>query len=129
MGLNKVKTPQCESCSNKLYTINIRREKIGFICPQCDYYFIKNPTQNFERIVKKIKEDKKPVFKQRVHTVCSKCRKSEFVKCRKNTKRPFKNCGFGPTMRVCWCENPIHKEEPAWGQNVPKIRIINYNKP
>lgn len=127
ISLRKTKTPKCESCSNKLYTVNIRREKIGFICPQCDYHFIKNHTQKFKEIVKKIKDDKKPVFKQRIHTICSKCRKSEFVLCRKNTKKPFKNCGFGENTYVCWCENPIHKKEPAWSQNVPKIWITNYN--
>lgn len=125
--MREVKTPLCKSCANKLYTVNIRREKIGFICPQCDYYFIKNPTQKLEKIVKKIKEDKKPVFRQRIHTICSECRKSEFVKCQKNTKKSFKNQGFGENTYVCWCENPIHKKEIAWSQNVPKIWMTNYN--
>ncbi len=126
--MKEAKTPQCKSCSNKLYTVNIRREKIGFICPQCDYYFIKHRTKKFEKIVERIKEDKKPIFKNRIHTVCTECRKAEFIKCRKNTKRPFKNQAFGPTSYVCWCENPIHKKEPAWAQNVPKIWITNYSR-
>jgi len=128
MSLREAKTPQCGNCSNKLYTVNIRREKIGFICPQCDYYFIKNPTKSLEKIVKKIKEEKKPVFRQRIYTICSECRKSEFVKCRKNTKRPFKNCGYGPNTYVCWCKNSIHKKEPGWSQDKPKIWNTNYNK-
>jgi len=128
IDLKKVKTPQCENCSNKLYIVNIRREKIGYICPQCDYYIFKKPTKILDSIVKRIKEDKKPVFKQRIYTICSKCRKSEFVKCKKNTKRPFKKQAFGPNTYVGWCENPIHKKEPAWSQNVPKIRIVNYPK-
>ena len=122
----KAKTPQCKSCLNKLYVVNIRRKKIGFICPQCDYFFIKDPTKNLKKLKQKIEDEKKPIFKQRIYTICGKCRKSEFVKCRKNTKKPFKKQAFGDNTWVCWCENPIHKKEPVWSQNVPKIWITNY---
>ena len=121
-----IKTPLCDNCKNKLYVINIRRKNIGLICPQCDYFIVKKPTKVLDKIVKKIKEDKKPTFKQRIYTMCGKCRKTKFVKCKKNTKRPFKGCGFGPTTYVCWCENPIHKKEPAWSQDRPRIWITNY---
>jgi len=119
------KTPLCSNCDNKLYVVNIRREAIGYICPQCDYHFIKDPTKVLEELAKRILEIKKPEFKKRLDTICPVCRKSKFVKCRKNTERIFKGCGFGPTTYVCWCENK-HKKEPVWTQDYPKIQIVSY---
>ncbi len=128
------KTPQCVSCNNKLYVINIRREAIGYICPQCDEHIIKHPTKFFEKLANRIKETKKPLFKKRLVTICPICRKSKFVKCRKNTKRVFKKAGFravgfGPNTWASWCENPTHKKDEygtSWGQNHPKTRMVRY---
>ena len=124
-----MKTPSCTNCGNKLYVVNIRRENIGYICPDCDSYIIKQPTKYFNKLQKKIQKLKtdKPTFKQKSYTICEKCGKSEYVKCKKNTKRPYKGRGFGPNTWVCWCENPKHKEDP-WTQNRPKILVIPYYK-
>ena len=111
-----------------MYVINIRREPIGYICPRCHYNFIKFPTKALIDIRDKIEllENKRPTFKQKIYTACDKCGKTEFVECRKNTKKPFKNQAFGDNTWVCWCVNPIHKES-AWSQSVPKIRMISYH--
>ena len=128
------KTTLCSNCDNKLYVVNIRREAIGYICPQCDYYFIKEPTKVLEKLAKRISEIKKPEFKKRLDTVCPICRKSKYVKCQKNTKRVFKKAGFravgfGPTTWACWCGNPTHKKDEkgtSWSQDHPKIRMVSY---
>ena len=127
--MRKIKAPLCENCQNKLYVVNIRRDAIGYICPDCDYHFIKYPAKQLAMLRNKIKElkENKPTFKQRVYTICEKCRETKFIKCRKNTKKPFKGCGFGPNTWVCWCTNPKHKEH-AWSQNVPKIVTVPYYK-
>jgi len=126
--LKGIKTPLCDNCTNKLYAVNIRREKIGYICPDCDYVFIKKPTKILETLRKKIIElkEENPTFKQKIYSVCGVCKLSKFVKCRYNPTKPYKGHGFGETTWVCWCENPKHKEEPGWTQDHDKIWIVPY---
>ena len=128
------KTPLCNICQQKLFAVSIIRQRIGFICPRCDFALIKDPTKVLEKLKVKVNtklaehsiSGKKPIFTRRIHTRCSKCLSAEYIQCRKSRTKSFKGQAFGLISWTCWCTNPKHKEY-AWSQNVPKIHNVRFD--
>ena len=126
-----VKTPECSICHMKMYVVENRRNTLGYMCPQCDFPVIKNPSNYLkklrEKTIHKLNQKSisgsKPKFGfRRSITSCSQCFQSKYVECIKvrQTKKRDKE-GLTPSWK-CRCT----KCKISWSQNTPKIRMVKH---
>ncbi len=124
-----MKIPECQFCHYKMYAIENRRKRIGYLCPNCHFVYIQHPTDYWKELRNrrsaKINQlsmsGGKPKFgSSRVVAKCSNCHMSKHVICRKirQTKKRIK-LGMSPSWK-CECT----KCKISWVQNWPKIEMV-----